>query len=393
MHHYPEDQSLLNLNKIARSNVCSECGRQVAVYLDREAHKAYIACSGQVHEGITREYQPPIEDYRSNIRREIQMEQKVGTQVARTVGNIPKQGQLTQPQAMTILKLIYPSAKEDEIIRCAIFCRDFGLHPLANEVYLIPFKKKWKDNQNKWHEETHNAMVVGIPASRKMAHALKGEFSFLDDTPRAATEEEIIKQYGKDSDEARDNIISVTKLKGEGGNFAIGFGLYPKDEKPYGMDKGNTRRNMANIRSERQGMDRLPGKPLPRYDVIDAAYAEVPEVGKVDTATGEIIEGEAVELEPEASPEPTEPVSEPIAEGEGGALFPDSIINISELNDSLTELRKKDIKTWSEESLLGYMRLAYKGVEGNTVFEIASKLDKGKAAHFTKTVQDALDKA
>ncbi len=301
MHYYPEDSSPDNIKKLIRQNVCSVCGRQVVVYLDFTDKRKYIACSGGIHEGITREYQPPIEDYRSNIRREIELEKEHGRETAVAMRDIPKQGQLTQPQAETILGLVYPGATKDEILRCAIFCQDFGLHPLTNEVYLIPFKGK-------------NVMVVGIPASRKMAHALKGDFSFLDDTPRAATEEEIIKQFGKDSEEAEANIISITKLQGVGGNLAIGFGLYPKSEKPYGMDKGNTRRNMGNIRSERQAMDRLPGKPLPRYDVIDATYAEVPEVGKVDLETGEI-KGEPVEAEfkevteestaiPETEPEP-----------------------------------------------------------------------------------------
>lgn len=286
MHYYPEDQSEENLKKIRRNNVCAECGRQLSLYLGTEG-RTYIACSGMVHEGIAREYKPPREDYESKIRREMELENKSGQGATRALATIPRQGQLTQEQAMHILKLVYPDVPENEIIRCAIFCRDFGLHPLAKEVYLIPFKGK-------------HVMVVGIPASRKMAHNLKGEFSFLEDTPRAATEKEIEKQFGKDSDEAKNNIISVTKLQGEGGNLAIGFGLYSKDENPYGMDKGNTKRNMANIRSERQATDRLPGKPLPHVDVIDAAYAEVP---NVDQITGEIIEGEGTVIEEEKAEE------------------------------------------------------------------------------------------
>lgn len=206
-----------------------------------------------------------------------------GKTTGTALAQLPTSGALTQPQAMHILKLVYPNVPEDEIIRCAIFCRDFGLHPLAREVYIIPFGDKF-------------SMVVGIPASRKLAHNLKGEFSYLDDTPRAATEEEIIKQFGKDSEEAKSNLISVTKLQGEGGNLAIGFGLYPKADKPKGTDKGNSQRNMANIRSERPAMDRLPGKPMPRVDVIDERYTTLPDVGKVDTATGEIIEGQVTEL-------------------------------------------------------------------------------------------------
>ena len=292
MHFYPEDTSQGNLNKLMQINVCPECGRAVRPFLDSEK-QIYLACSSGQHEGIAREYTPPTEDYRTEIIREVKLEQEQGRETSTALAHVPKQGQLTQPQATTVLNLIYPKASSVEIERCAIFCHDFGLHPLANEVYLIPFKGV-------------NVMVVGIAASRKMAHALKGDFSFLENSPRAATEEEIIEQYGKDSDEAKDNIISITKLEGVGGNKAIGFGLYPKKESPYGMDKGNTRRNMANIRSERQGIDRLPGKAMPRVEVVDIKYAEVDGVGKVDKTTGEI--------EEEAKEEPTEGEFREVAE-------------------------------------------------------------------------------
>jgi len=241
---------------------------------------------------------------------------------------------------------------------------------------VIPFKGK-------------NVMVVGIPASRKMAHALKGEFSFLDDTPRAATEEEIVKQFGKDSEEAKLNIISVTKLEGVDGNKAIGFGLYPKSESPYGMDKGNTKRNMANIRSERQGMDRLPGKPLPRYDVIDAAYADITDTRKADIETGEIVEGEAKITEVKEKPESEQPPTEAEAEQPPS----NSLIDMDWVRESMKALQAKGVKAYSDESMLGYMKSIYKGVEGNTIYEIASNLDKGMANHFTKVIQDALDKA
>lgn len=204
---------------------------------------------------------------------------------------LPMTGALTQPQAMHILKLVYPDVPEDQIIRTAILCRDFGLHPLMKEVYIIGFK-------NNRTGKTDYSTVIGIAANRKMAADKKGSFSFLDDSPRAATEEEIIKQYGKGSEEERDNLISICKLRGEKGNEAIGFGLWPKGKEPYGTDKGNTKRNMANIRSERQGIDRLPGEALPLRDVevIDEAYTEVPDIGKVSKKTGEIVEGEFEEL-------------------------------------------------------------------------------------------------
>jgi len=406
MHYYPEDQSDENLKKLIRNNVCSVCGRQLSVYMDFEDpdHRCFLACSGRVHEGIAREYKPPIEDYQSNMRKEAELQEEHGIEGSRALATIPKQGQLTKPQAMTVLNLIYPNATQIEIERCAIFCRDFGLHPLANEVYLIPFKGK-------------NVMVVGIPASRKMAHALKGDFSFLDDTPRAATEEEVVKQYGKDSDEARDNIISVTKLQGVSGNLAIGFGLWPKlrekmawdgkkmavvkkdgkvvmeSNEPYGTDKGNSKRNMANIHSERQATDRLPGRAMPRVEVIDTKYTVLPEVGKVDTTTGEVVE------EPEAEEQPADGEFREVAPEEEAEpeLTPEpeaskSIIDLDWLRESLAELQKKGVKGYSDESMLGYMRASYKGVEGDTLYEIASNLNKGQAAHLAKAIQEALDK-
>lgn len=379
MHYYPEDISQENLKKLMRANVCAECGREVRLFLDADS-KIYIACSGGRHEGIAREYTPPIEDYQSNIRREIEMEQTQGRETSRELATIPKQGQLTQPQAERILSLVYPNATKDEILRTAIFCQDFGLHPLANEVYLIPFKGK-------------NVMVVGIPASRKMAHALKGDFSFLDDSPRAANEEEIVKQFGKDSEEADANIISITKLQGVGGNLAIGFGLYPKKDSPYGTDKGNTRRNMANIRSERQAMDRLPGRALPRYEVIDATYAEVPDVGKVDTSTGEIVE-EPVEAEfkevvekPEPQTEATKSKSSPVVE-ESNSNPPEPVggIDLDWLKESA-----KSIK-WTEKTLTTWIAAKFK-VKGGLLEDVVAGLSPEQRKDVVKEIQDRVDMA
>ena len=142
MHYYPEDQSKESLEKVRRTHVCLVCGRPLSEYLDRKQKKVYIACSGQQHEGIARPYTSPREDYQTNIRREHKMEQEHGKGTAVALKGIPKQGQLTQPEAETILSLVYPGVPRDEIIRCAILCRDFGLHPLLKEVYLIPFQTK-----------------------------------------------------------------------------------------------------------------------------------------------------------------------------------------------------------------------------------------------------------
>ena len=107
---YPEDQSDKNLKKIRHFNVCAECGRQLYIYFDLKKHLAYISCPTPGHEGIKREYEPQRVDYQSNIRRETELEQKYGPEASTKLATIPKQGQLTQQQAMHVLKLVYPLA-------------------------------------------------------------------------------------------------------------------------------------------------------------------------------------------------------------------------------------------------------------------------------------------
>ena len=300
-----DDRKLVK--KLLKHQACAECGGRLEALYDMEKKLPYLQCKANPqHEGIEREASRYEMNGLSSLniptRREI-LKKEFGTEMTTQLEKYQGGGQLTQEAAMTILKLVYPNCPEPEIIRTAILCRDFGLHPLMKEVYLIPFKnKKGGDDY---------ATVIGITANRKIASAKKGAFSFLDDTPRAASHAEIVKQFGDNSQEEQENLISICQLKGEKGNTATGFGLWPKNSNPYGIDKGNTKRNMANIRSERQALDRLPGEALPLkgIEVIDEAYAEVPDVGKVNTRTGEIIDGESREL-PESEPESVPPTKE-----------------------------------------------------------------------------------
>lgn len=379
MHYYPEDQSEENLKKLIQTNVCVICGRQLAIYIDSIDKRRFIACSGQIHEGIAREYQPQSTDYRSEIRRETELEQKAGTDVAKRLAHIPKHGQLTRPDAEYILSLVYPGCPREEIVRCAILCRDFGLHPLMKEVYLIPFKDKGgKENY---------VTVLGINATRKLM-ALRGSYSYVDDTPRLMTNTEQKRIFGEVDE---NNIVAITKLQTKDGLEAPGYGRWPKDKQPYGTDKGNTKANMAFIRSERNAFGRLSPDALPPdVEIVDEAYVKLPEIGEVDLKTGEIkeekaVEGEFTEVPPEEQPEPEAEVEQ--------AQASKSLIDLDWLKESLKGLVDKGQTAYAEKSLLGYMRSSYKGVEGDSVSEIASNLDKGQATHFARVIQDALDKA
>jgi len=297
-----ETTTIADLEKIRRTGKCKVCGAKLNIYLDGSG-KAFVACWDWLrthHEGIEKEASRYQKEGLASLniptrRRMMEKEHGQGMTTTLEKARIPTTGALTQSQAMHILKLVYPYVPEDEIIRTAILCRDFGLHPLMKEVYIIGFK-------NTKTGKVDYSTVIGIAANRKMAADKKGAYSFIDLSPRAASKEEIIKQYGANSEEERDNLISICILKGEKGNEAVGYGLWPKNEEPRGTNKGNTKRNMANIRSERQALDRLPGEALPLrdLDVIDEAYAEVPDMGKVSKTTGEIIEGESTEIPEEA---------------------------------------------------------------------------------------------
>ena len=92
------------------------------------------------------------------------------------------------------------------------------------------------------------------------------------------------------------------------------------------------------------------------------------------------------------TPAPTKAEAKPEDKAEGEDLPSDSLIDLEWLKESMKTLTNKGQKAYSEESLLSYMRSAYKGVKGGTVAEIAGNLDKGAAAHFTKIIQDALNK-
>ena len=222
------------------------------------------------------------------------MEKSHGPETTRALAKLPTKGQLTTDQAEHILSLVYPGCPKDEIVRCAILCRDFGLHPLMKEVYLIPFKdKSGKENY---------ATVLGINATRKLM-AQRGTFSYLDMTPRLMTDDEQSQIFG--SVDAK-NFVAITKLRTREGEEAQGYGKWPKDKQPYGTDKGNTIANMAFIRSERNAFGRLFTDAIPQnVDIIDEAYVEG--VGAVDKKTGEIleeVEKDSIEGEFREVPEP-----------------------------------------------------------------------------------------
>ena len=268
--YYPEDQSEDNLKKLIRANVCATCGRQLYAYLD-EDKKVYLGCSNQTHEGIAKEYMPQqIEEnsYEGGLRRMEQVRQDHGPDKARALAKYQTVTSLTQKDAMEIMETIWPDAPAVDKKAAAILCTSYNLNPLMNHVFLIKFNKK-KNGQIVGEEWVR---VLGIKAKRLIS-SRQGAIQYLDMSPRIMTEEEQIKTWGKVDN---NNVCFMTQLRdAKSGAEAYGYGKWPKNSEPYGTDKGNSKENMAGIRSESQALDRLrPGEMPTGVAIADEQYID-----------------------------------------------------------------------------------------------------------------------
>jgi len=220
--------------------------------------------------------------------------------------------QLTKAEAHEVILEIWADAPQDKRNQAAILCADYGLHPLKKHVFLVPYNRG-KPNE-KWE------MIMGIGAARLLA-ARSGPTSYIGDTPRIMTDaEQMVVRQKVDPD----NLWAITVVRDpRTGATARGYGYYPMkggdlvgggeiERGSYG--KGNSRENMAMIRSERQALDRLrPGELPGNVQVVDEAYmpnVSITEVEPlVDQETGEMLEGKVTNL-PQGMPEPTDAAGE-----------------------------------------------------------------------------------
>lgn len=186
---------------------------------------------------------------------------------------------LDEVKATAIIKTIWPGAPDVEVKKAAMICEQYGLNPLMKHLYLIPFNTKVKATPKvPEHWETSFSVVLGIKASRIIARR-KGEYAYLDDTPRYMTQNEGVKILG-DEYEPDKYTYAITRLADRKGNTSTGTGKWPKDTSPKGIEKGNSKLNMAMIRSERQALERLFPDSLPSEaaDVVDERYQDLPQV-------------------------------------------------------------------------------------------------------------------
>ncbi len=84
---------------------------------------------------------------------------------------------------------------------------------------------------------------------------------------------------------------------------------------------------------------------------------------------------------------PTDATPETISETVEPA---DNGIDMVWLEDSLASIRAKKLEAWTDPNILSYLKMTYE-VEAGTVLEAVKLLDKGRAAHLVKRIQDTLE--
>jgi hypothetical protein len=206
----------------------------------------------------------------------------------------------------------------------------------------------------------------------------------LDDTPRVATEAELEKILGKGNiDNAK--LYCITKIRDlKTTAECYGLGIWPKGTEPYGTDKGNSKINMAMIRSERQCYDKLyPEEMFDRtVDVMDENY--------IDTPQDSVIQGEVNTI---SDDEPPEMLAEIMEEQEQEKQK--GYVDLQGLEDTLVSLKDKKIKSWSNTNTLTYLIETYhlQDKSPKTPSEAAELLTSEQACEFALKLQGILESA
>lgn len=169
---------------------------------------------------------------------------------------------LTQEKATFILQTIWPGASAVAVLKAAMICEQYKLNPLMKHIFLLKFTNH-KTGEVTWEP------VQGIKATRLIA-SRREHYSYKDG-PRRMTEKEQDTIFGEVDN---DRIWAITVLENGAGNKAPGYGFWLLHDEPYGKEKGNSKANMAFIRSERNAFDRLFPGEMPDIPVMDEAYID-----------------------------------------------------------------------------------------------------------------------
>lgn len=344
MAYYLEVDDRALLKKLRLTHVCSDCGGKLVPFFDLAQHLPYLICEAHPEAGIGKPHRREDNSYEGGLRQMVEAENRYGIDKTRQLAKYQGVTSLTRSEAMEILETIWPEAPMPDKLAAAILCSSYGLNPLANHVFLIPFKER-ETGEITW------ARVWGIKAKRLLA-SRRGGYSYLDMSPRLMTEDEQIKVWGE-VDQV--NLCYITHLKDMlTGGEVYGYGKWAKNKQPKGTDKGNSQANMASIRSESQALDRLrPAEMATSFTVADENYIDA-EVSEMSISTLDNSEKQSTEGKGRDIP--------PVTESEGKKTprtkrDPATIKNIGELRQALLDdfglqpaqqLAELNLNSWTE---------------------------------------------
>lgn len=216
------------------------------------------------------------------------MAEELGKEKADALAKYVGQTSLQKVELQDIIETLWPEAPPVEKTKAIMLCATYGLNPLNKHIFLIPFNKGEPDET--W------ALVMSIHCKRLLA-SRRGPFSYVDNTPRIMTDDEQQTVFGEVLD---DRLYVITKLRDPKTSAeSVGYGFWLHKDRPKGENTGNTRFNMAAIRSESQALDRLRPGEMPlgiegvEESAIEADYQIISEPSK--TEVGEKVGGQAEE--------------------------------------------------------------------------------------------------
>lgn len=305
------------LRNAERNCWCAECGGILILAWNAEHNCHVLRCGiNRAHDGISRQRKPSqYEQQFLDETRRRELNDKVGTDRATALAKYQGVTSLTAPIARDMLLTFWPNAEKAsprEFIKALGLCVNYGLDPRINDLHMIPFKVKDKDRQGKvTGEHTEYVTVRGISATRKVARRNHPYISYIVG-PRYMTEAEEKEAF---HDVDPNKVRFIVRLKDlKTGAEAPGYGEWPKyrtwtnpntgeikqyPNEPKGVEKGNTKENMAGIHAERQAYERLfPAdmQGMTSVPVVDERYE--PDNLK-ESPSSQVIEGESTELTPD----------------------------------------------------------------------------------------------
>lgn len=299
---------------------------------------------------------------------------------------------LTELEAHRVLTTIWPTAEgasPAEFYKAMKLCVQYGLNPLMGHLFLVPF---WNTKK-----KSYDFTCIRAITSNRLIASRRHRWTYLDDTPRIGTDEEIKKHYGNQAD-VDNRLYGIAKIKDmDTGAEVNGWGEWPLTKlvdgktvpnQPKGIDKGNSMVNMVCIHAERNGLDKLYPAEMPPQDIPVVDEGEIEELQKRQPKIKVTVENESSGEPPEDAT--GEATGEPAPELEKEVIDESpSLIDLAWLRESLKALQDKKLKKWSNRETIAHLN-TITGSQATTVTAAVKALNKEQSEAFVKEIQDIL---